>query len=117
MGIKDWFGGEATSDDEGSSSSAPVSGDTNVAVIEEAPQAAVTGITLEYGTMPVKPMFDSIRADNWLHNHGRLDSPEGRAIKAQIRQAFYPDKNDWRRMVWERWVDVVRRMAQGLAAS
>ena len=115
--VKDWFGSEVTSDDEGSSSSAPVSGDTNVAVIEEAPRAAVTGITLEYGTMPVKPMFDSIRADNWLHIHGRLDSPEGRAIKAQIRQAFYPDKNDWRRMVWERWVDVVRRMAQGLAAS
>lgn len=115
--VKDWFGGDATSEDEGSSSSAPVSGDTNVALIEELPQAAITGITLEYGTIPVKPMFDAIRADNWLHIHGQLDSPEGRAIKAHIRQAFYPDKNDWRRMVWERAVDVVRRMAKGLADS
>ena len=62
-------------------------------------------------------MLDSIRADNWLHIHGSLDSPEGRAIKARIRQAFYPDKNDWRRMVWERVVDVTRRMTKGLAGS
>jgi predicted deacylase len=115
--VKDWFGSEATSDDEGSAASAPVSGDTNGALIEELPQAAVTGITLEYGTVALKPMFDAIRADNWLHLHGQLDSPEGRAIKAQIRQAFYPDENDWRRMVWERAVDVIRRMAQGLKGS
>ena len=115
--VKDWFGGEATSSDEGSSSSAPVGGDTNIALDDELPQAAVTGITLEYGTLPVKAMLDSIRADNWLHIHGSLDSPEGRAIKARIRQAFYPDKNDWRRMVWERVVDVTRRMTKGLAES
>jgi len=115
--VKDWFGAEATSSDEGSSSSAPVGGDTNIALDDELPQAAVTGITLEYGTLPVKAMLDSIRADNWLHIHGSLDSPEGRAIKAQIRQAFYPDKNDWRRMVWERVVDVTRRMTKGLVES
>ena len=115
--VKEWFGNEATSSDEGSSSSAPVGGDTNIALDDELPQAAVTGITLEYGTLPVKAMLDSIRADNWLHIHGSLDSPEGRAIKAQIRQAFYPDKNDWRRMVWERVVDVTRRMTKGLAES
>ena len=80
-------------------------------------EAAVTGITLEYGTVPVKAMLDAIRADNWLHIHGSLDCPEGRAIKARIRQAFYPDKNDWRRMVWERVVDVTRRMTKGLAES
>ena len=115
--VKDWFGSEATSADEGSSSSAPVGGDTNFALDDELAQAAVTGVTLEYGTLPVKAMLDSIRADNWLHVHGSLDSPEGRAIKARIRQAFYPDKNDWRRMVWERVVDVTRRMAKGLAES
>jgi len=115
--VKEWFGNEATSSDEGSSSSAPVGGDTNIALDDELPEAAVTGITLEYGTLPVKAMLDAIRADNWLHIHGSLDSPEGRAIKARIRQAFYPDKNDWRRMVWERVVDVTRRMTKGLAGS
>ncbi|HZT18681.1 MAG TPA: M14 family metallopeptidase [Dongiaceae bacterium] len=115
--VKDWFGAEATSVEEGSSSSAPLTGDTNLAVEQELPAAAVTGITLEYGTEPMKAMLDSIRADNWLHIHGRLDTPEGRSIKARIRQAFYPDRNDWRRMVWERAVEVMRRMAQALAES
>jgi hypothetical protein len=115
--VKAWFGTEATSTDDGNSSSAPLSGDTNAALDEELPRAAVTGITLEYGTEPLKAMFDALRADNWLHVHGKLDTPEGRAIKARIRQAFYPDKNDWRRMVWERAVEVTRRMADGLAQS
>ena len=115
--IKDWFGGEATSTDEGSSSSAPVAGDTNIGLEEALPRAAVGGITLEYGTEPLRDMIDAVRGDNWLHAHGRLDSPEGRAIKARIRQAFYPDADDWRAMVWERAVDVTRRMVKGLSQS
>ena len=42
---------------------------------------------------------------------------EGRAIKSQIRYAFYPDKDDWKSMAWERAVDVARRMVKGLAES
>ena len=45
------------------------------------------------------------------------DSPEGRAIKARMRQAFYPDRDDWRAMVWERAADVIRRAMRGLAQS
>jgi hypothetical protein len=115
--IKDWFGGEATSSEDGSSTSAPVAGDTNIGLDETLSKAAVGGITLEYGTYPLRDMIDAVRADNWLHVHGRLDSPQGRAIKAQIRKAFYPDADDWRTMVWERAVDVTRRMAKGVAQS
>jgi uncharacterized protein DUF2817 len=115
--IKDWFGGEATSTGEGSSSSAPVAGDTNIGLEEALPGAAVGGITLEYGTVPLRDMIDAVRGDNWLHVHGRLDSPEGRAIKTRIRSTFYPDADDWRAMVWERAVDVTRRMVKGLAQS
>ncbi len=113
--VKDWFGSEATSSDDGSSTSAPVMGDTNVGVEEVLPDAAVGGITLEYGTEPLRDMLDAVRADNWLHTHGRIDSVEGRAIKAQIRKAFYPDADDWRAMVWERAVEVTRRMVRALA--
>lgn len=115
--VKDWFGSEVTSSDDGSSTSAPVAGDTNIGVEEALPKAAVGGITLEYGTEPLRDMLDAVRADNWLHAHGRLDSAEGRAIKAQIRKAFYPDADDWRAMVWERAVEVTRHMVKGLAQS
>ncbi len=115
--IKDWYGAEATSSEDGSSSSAPVAGDTNIGLDEALPRAAVSGVTLEYGTEPIRDMIDAVRGDNWLHAHGRLDSAQGRAIKARMRQAFYPDADDWRAMVWERAVDVTRRMVKGLSQS
>jgi Protein of unknown function (DUF2817) len=115
--IKDWFGGEATSSEDGSSTSAPVAGDTNIGLEAALPRAQVGGVTLEYGTEPLRDMIDAVRGDNWLHAHGRLDSAEGRAIKARMRQAFYPDADDWRSMVWERAVDVTQRMVKGLSQS
>jgi hypothetical protein len=116
--IVDWFGGEATSNEGGTSSSAVVEGDTVTGMEMVAPPGVeIAGVTLEYGTLPLKDMVDAVRADNWLHVHGKLDSPEGRAIKSQIRSAFYPDKDDWKAMVWDRAVDVSRRLVKGLAQS
>jgi Protein of unknown function (DUF2817) len=115
--VKDWFGSEATSSEEGSSTSAPLIGTANIALDEALPLAAVTAIALEYGTVPVRELLEALRADNWLHKHGRLDSAEGRAITARLRQVFYPDTDDWRRMVWERAADVVRRAMRALSQS
>jgi hypothetical protein len=115
--VKDWFGSEATSSEEGSSTSAAVIGTANIAVEEALPPAAITGITLEYGTVPVRELLQALRADNWLHHHGRLDSAEGRAITARLRQVFYPDTDDWRGMVWERAIDVIRRALRGVSQS
>jgi len=116
--IIDWFGKDATSIADGTSSSAPVEGDTVMGMERAVPESVeIAGITLEYGTLPLEEMVNAVRADNWLHVHGRLDSSEGRAIKSQIRSAFYPDKDDWKSMAWERAVDVARRMVKGLAES
>ncbi|QEX24089.1 hypothetical protein FRZ61_40300 [Hypericibacter adhaerens] len=115
--IEDWFGGEATSYATGDSSSSVTTGDTLSGIERAMPDVAVSGVTLEYGTLPLKAMIDAVRADNWLHTHGRLDSPQGREIKQQIRDAFYPDKDDWKAMVWERGEDVARRMLKGLSES
>ena len=55
--------------------------------------------------------------DNWLHVHGDLRTPRGREIKAQIRAAFYPDQDDWKKLVFERAVDVLERAMKGLTQS
>jgi hypothetical protein len=115
--IERWFGDEATSSDKGSSSSAIVTGDTTNGLLRALPRADIAGITLEYGTVPLDEVLLSVRADNWLHCHGDPRSDRGRAIKARIRAAFYPDQDDWKRMVFERGADVLARMAEGLAAS
>jgi hypothetical protein len=116
--MQHWWGGEATYFDQGTSSSYLVVGDTQVAVNQSLPDAQVAGITLEYGTIPdKKDMMNAVRADNWLYVHGDLHSPQGRAIKAQIRAAFYPEKDDWKDMVVERGRYVVNRMLRCLGES
>ncbi|MGH6894708.1 MAG: M14 family metallopeptidase [Dongiaceae bacterium] len=115
--MKEWWGGEATYFDDGTSSSYYVAGDTNIGVAQSLPKARIAGITLEYGTIPKEDMLNAVRADNWLYAHGDLDSPQGREIKAQIRAAFYPDKDDWKEMVAERGHYVIRRMLKCLAET
>jgi hypothetical protein len=62
-------------------------------------------------------MMNAIRADNWLHVHGDLQSAQGREIKAEIRATFYPEKDDWKDMVIDRSVDVLQRTMRGLTDS
>jgi hypothetical protein len=114
--VKDWFN-DATSTDEGTSTSAVISGDTQIGLIEAIPNAEVTGVTLEYGTLPLEDMLNAVRADNWVHVHGDLQNAKGKEIKAQIRAAFYPDKDDWKSMVFERAADVAERAMRGLTQS
>ncbi|WP_374651585.1 M14 family metallopeptidase [Dongia sp.] len=112
--VRDWFGSEATMLDDGSSTSTAVTGDTNLGIVAGLPKATITGITLEYGTVPVEAMVDAVRADNWLHVHGQLDSALGRKIKSEIRYTFYPDEKKWKEMVFDRAVDVLGRTMKGL---
>lgn len=116
--MQQWWGGEATYFDDGTSSSYYVVGDTQFAVNQTLANAQVGGITLEYGTIPSKEdMMNAVRADNWLYVHGDVGSPQGRAIKAQIRAAFYQEKDDWKDMVVERGHYVVKRMLRCLGEA
>lgn len=115
--VRDWFGPEATMLDDGSSTSTAVTGDTSFGVAAALPDTTITGITLEYGTVPVPDMIDAVRADNWLHVHGKLDSDQGRKIKSEIRYTFYPDEKKWKEMVFDRAVDVLGRAMTGLTQS
>lgn len=113
--VRDWYGSEVTTSEDGTSSSAPILGDINNGVASAMPQANVTGITLEYGTVPIEQVVNSVRADNWLHIHGRPASDQGREIKQEIRGAFYPETDEWKQLVYERSVDVLERTLDGLA--
>lgn len=58
---------------------------------------------VEYGTKPDDIVLGALRADNWLHSYGDLDSEQGRKIKADMRDAFYPDSDEWRQMIWSKF--------------
>ncbi|MFQ5774260.1 MAG: M14 family metallopeptidase [Kiloniellaceae bacterium] len=112
---KQWYDEDVTSPYLGSSSSVELFGVNLLGVEEALPHLRLTGIALEFGTLPTEPVKLALRADNWLHVHGNPESRKGRAIKDQIRQAFYQDAEDWKAMVWERAVETQRKALAGLA--
>jgi hypothetical protein len=114
---KDWYRDDITSPHLGSSTSTELFGVNLIGMEQALPQARLTGIALEYGTLPTQEVKLALRADNWLHLHGEMASAKGRAIKDQVREAFYQDADDWKQMVWERAVETQRLTLEGLEAS
>jgi hypothetical protein len=112
-----WYEGDLTSTMLGNSASVDIKGGNMIGVEESAPHAEITGIALEYGTLPIEDVKLALRADNWLHIRGEPTSRKGQAIKAQIRDAFYQDAHDWKQMIWDRAVETQRMALRGLAQS
>jgi hypothetical protein len=99
---KAWYGDEMTSPESGTSTSAVVVGVMTDAFPQELPDAKVTSIAIEYGTYAVPEVLRAVRADNWLHQRGDLGSAQARAIKADMKERFFPSGDKWREMVWAR---------------
>jgi hypothetical protein len=97
-----WWGNQdrgantVTSLYDGSSTSAPLSGEYLLSVHQDAQQAEFTAIAMEYGTCPIDQVLYALRADHWLHNHPEASFALRSEIKQQIRDAFYIDEPDWK---------------------
>ncbi len=113
---KAWYGDEMTSPEGGTSTSAVVVGIMTDAFPQELPDAEVTAIAVEYGTYPVPDVLDAVRADNWLHHRGDLASAQGKALKAHMKERFFPAGDKWRDMVWARADQTIGWALAGLAA-
>ena len=112
-----WHGLAVASQSGGESVSAKLAGDWLDAAPKLLAHARVTGIALEYGTVATAEVLEALRADNWLHAHGDPLSPDGQAIKAQVRGAFYVDTDVWRGMVLGQSLIAVRQALAGLARA
>jgi len=113
-----WWGTPAapvTSIYDGSSTSAFLTGLMWSAIYEECPQAEYTGIALEYGTLPQPEVMNALRADQWLENHPEAGDAQRRAIKQQIRDAFYVDTDEWKERIVEQGLDAARGALRGLS--
>jgi hypothetical protein len=112
-----WWGRVACTA-EGDSISADVQGVNPSAIAQEVPGAEVTAVALEYGVVPVMDTLGALRADHWLYSRGNGDvsSPLGKAIKKQIRNAFYGETDDWKDRVYAKGTEVLRQSMKGLQA-
>ena len=110
-----WYEDDITSPALGTSSSVELHGCNELGMEQALAGRELTTIALEYGTIPTPEVRIALCADNWLHRHGEVASAQGEAIKAQIRAAFYPDRDDWKDLVWERAVETLRLALTGLS--
>jgi hypothetical protein len=115
-----WYGDDLTNSEDGTSSSTPINGNTASLVAGLLrPGQRLTAITLEFGTLGGIEVLAALRADNWLHLENgpasqALADPRAKRVKQAMRDAFYPDDPDWRKMVWRRAVTVLGQALAGL---
>lgn len=108
-----WYGDQVTDPDAGTSSSAPLTGTLGHGVATTLPDAKIAFIALEYGTYDINRVLGAVRGDNWLYLKGDVHSELGADIKQEIRDTFYPDKDDWKADVWSRACEVVDMAIEG----
>jgi Protein of unknown function (DUF2817) len=80
------------------------------------PDKRVIACLVELRTRRERNLLHALRAENWFFQHGDPDSPAGRAVRAQVREAFYPDDPAWRAMVFMQSNAIIAAALAGLAA-
>ncbi len=94
------WGSSLRSTANGQSLSAHLHGTIDSAMAAWMETRALSFVALEVGTQSVSKVFEALRKDNWLSCHAPADFPHRAQIKRQIRDAFYPDQDDWKAMVF-----------------
>lgn len=112
-----WFGEAVRTTLTGESASARLFGDMlDGAVAELGEVSPLVPFAPEFGTYDGVRIFQAMRADNWLHQYGDLESEQGRAIKAELREVFCPADVRWREAILARGAEVIGEAVAGLAA-
>lgn len=86
------FGGSA-------SVSAPLTGLMWAAIYDECPQAEITAIGMEFGTVALMKVLQALRAEQWLSNHPQTGAKLAVKIKQDLLDAFYVDSPDWKEKI------------------
>lgn len=91
----------------GDSVSAHLEASLKLAIPEMLPDAEVTAVSVEFGTVPIMEVFKALRAENWLHHYGSMEYPKARELKMCLLQAFHPDSEEWEVSVWTQGKQVI----------
>jgi hypothetical protein len=112
-----WWGDDVTSIYDGSSTSSKLTGLMWLSAWQECPQAEITAMALEYGTLPLAQVFGALRAEQWLENHPETLASTREAIKRQMRDAFYTDTPEWKHAIVEQGMAAGRQAVAGLISA
>lgn len=113
--LRRWFGPAVKSTATGDSTSVNLTGMITGAVREALPDGEVTTVTAEFGTYPLLDVMAAVRADTRIHACHDPLSEEGRRVKDQLREAFYPADEDWQELCFIRGLQLMQRGIKALA--
>ena len=102
------WGARVKSSEAGESVSAPLVGTIDKSVAAWSKGRELTFAALEVGTQPMREVFNALRKDNWLYCFAPREKPNAEAIRREIRAAFYPETQEWKRAVFGHGDAVVR---------
>lgn len=91
-----------------------IDGDICSAAQKILPRSTVVAVALEFGTYEVDRLLSLQIDDCRLMNHGDVNSPEGRKIRASLQDFFYPDDQTWRSMIAARFNEIMEQSLAGL---
>ena len=111
-----WWGDLARST-KSDSVSGDISGSVKLAIPGMLPDTEVTAVSLEFGTYNKAKVLWALRAENRLRHHGAADHPDATKIKNKLRDAFYPDDDEWRAKVWVGGRDIIGQALDGLGGD
>lgn len=78
-------------------------------MLDKLPETELLQLVVECGTYDGRDMHRRVRDDHWLHLYGDLDSEQGRQVKQQLFEGFYPADPDWRALVALRTRQIFQR--------
>ncbi len=90
------------------SATTPIGGTMNHAIMA-ADIAETTSISLEFGTVSFRRLFDALRAENWLRVCAPAGLPDETDIRKELLTCFYPSDTEWQAAVIERCNQVLTR--------
>ncbi|KVR12660.1 hypothetical protein WK13_13150 [Burkholderia ubonensis] len=108
-----WWG-DVTSVHQGTSTSIPMTGPIQCGQFEACPQAEQTNVCLEFGTHPLSLVLTALRAEHWLHRCGGADVAQAASIRQSLKDAFYPQADDWQAAIWQQGREVFLQTVRGL---
>jgi octopine/nopaline transport system ATP-binding protein len=93
---------------------ATATGYVSAAARQALAKSKVLPLVIECGTHPQASIFENLRADHWLHLHGDLNSAAAKTIKANLKESFIPNDENWRETVLTRSLSYFKQALDAL---
>ncbi len=95
-----WWGADVRWMYEPGCVSTETSGSALFSVYDLPSHVEKTTLGIEYGTYEEGRVFSALRGDHWLHKHPECGAEQNAQIKQAMKDAFYPDTDEWKGAVY-----------------